>query len=603
MLVQALTEYADTYLNDKLNDPAFEETPVPFAVQIRFDGTFAGIRERMEETRHGKKTRLQPRRLLMPRSPVNRNSIVFPLLACDGVQYVVGVGPWTPTSKEKNHRERHEAFVERLRIAAAETSDPALRACCRFYGDARAVAAARDALAERMKKEGNVALEVLPSDPAHGGGTVIEREPVRAWWRHLYDKAFGERVAGGGTAICLVTGRIGPFALTHEKVKGLASLGGQASGVSLMSFDKPAFQSYGWEKNANSPVLPDRALAYVAALNDLLVPGMHRRGASGRRVVRTRMDLGRVGFLFWTRRPTDDDWISLLSEASPDDVAALFRAPETGHAAADADPNEFYVLAVSGNGGRLLVRQWFRDTLEATRRRVREWFEGLRVADVFRGGSTAPPPPMSKLLASLAHEGGDAAPGHAIQLLRRALHGQPLGRSILAAALHRLQVIKGNKRLDPARMGLVRLCVNDLDLQGGRMTEDLNPDLAHPAYLCGRLLAVYDGLQYAAHEGKVNVTAADRYWGQASTFPQIAFPKLDGLGRAHLKKLRRDKPGAAVNIERQLRELMRQLGETFPSRLSLEDQGRFVLGYHHQKADDARRAAAAKNAKEGARQA
>ncbi len=603
MLVQALTEYADTYLRDALADPAFEEKPVPFAIQIRSNGSFAGIHERSEETRQGKKTFIRYRTLAMPRSPVNRNSVIFPLLACDGVQYVLGVGPWTPKGKDENHRERHEAFVARLRGAADETGDPALLACCRFYDDAHAVAAARDALTERMKKDGNVALEVLAAEPTHGEtGFVIARDAVRAWWRRLYVQAFDERVATGGKAVCLVTGRVGPYAPTHEKVKGLAKLGGQPSGVSLISFDKEAFQSYGWRKNANSPVLPDRALAYVAALNDLLRPGAHRRGESASRVVRTRMDVAGVGFLFWTKHPTDDDWVSLLAEASPEDVAALLRAPGSGHVRADADPNEFNLLAVSGNGGRLLVRDWFRDTLTGIRRRVGAWFEGLRVADVFRGGSIAAPPRMWELLASLAREGDDPVPGHAVQLLRRAIQGHLLGRSVLAAALRRLHVTTGTARLQPARMGLVRLCVNDISYEGGTMTEVLNPDLGHPAYVCGRLLAVYDRLQYAA-QGDVNVTAADRYWGLASTFPRLGFTKLDYLGRAHLKKLRREKPGAAVNIERQLNELMIRLQETFPGQLSTEDQGRFVLGYHHQKADDVRRAADAKRNKEGARQA
>jgi CRISPR-associated protein Csd1 len=131
------------------------------------------------------------------------------------------------------------------------------------------------------------------------------------------------------------------------------------------------------------------------------------------------------------------------------------------------------------------------------------------------------------------------------------------------------------------------------------MRAELNPDLGHPAYVCGRLFAVYDRLQHAA-QSSVNVTAADRYWALASTFPRLGFPKVVDLGRAHFRKLRRENPGAAVNIERQVNELMARLEGTFPGHLSLEDQGRFVLGYHHQKADEAgRRAAAAQNKRKG----
>lgn len=132
------------------------------------------------------------------------------------------------------------------------------------------------------------------------------------------------------------------------------------------------------------------------------------------------------------------------------------------------------------------------------------------------------------------------------------------------------------------------------------MAEDLDLGQKEPAYLCGRLLAAYDGLQYAA-SGEVNLTVADRYYALASTDPRIAFPKIEDLGHKHLRKLRRDRMGAAVRIEQQIEELHDALGESagykFPSRLSLEDQGRFALGFHHQKAASYAAARAAKQNK------
>lgn len=120
------------------------------------------------------------------------------------------------------------------------------------------------------------------------------------------------------------------------------------------------------------------------------------------------------------------------------------------------------------------------------------------------------------------------------------------------------------------------------------MNENLDEGLKHPAYICGRLLAMFDSLQYSA-QGGLNVTVADRYFSLASTYPQLAFPKLEQLSRAHLKKLRRDNPGAAYSIEQRLHELSEALGMKYPGQQSLEDQGRFAIGFHHQKAEDQRR--------------
>jgi CRISPR-associated protein Csd1 len=128
------------------------------------------------------------------------------------------------------------------------------------------------------------------------------------------------------------------------------------------------------------------------------------------------------------------------------------------------------------------------------------------------------------------------------------------------------------------------------------MSEELDPNLNHRAYLCGRLLALYDGLQFQA-QGEVNASVSDRYYSLASTYPALAFPKVIDLGLRHLKKLRRDKRGAAVNIEKEIQEIYVRLaagGAVFPPALSLENQGRFAIGYHHQRADSIARGIAKK---------
>ena len=119
------------------------------------------------------------------------------------------------------------------------------------------------------------------------------------------------------------------------------------------------------------------------------------------------------------------------------------------------------------------------------------------------------------------------------------------------------------------------------------MPEVLDLREQHPAYLCGRLLAVYESIQYSS-AGEINQTVADRYYSLASTCPALAFPKLADLGQKHLRKLRRDKRGAMIRLEEQLQDILgsieREAGCHFPPSLDLDGQGRFVLGYHHQRA-------------------
>lgn len=614
MLVQALAKYADTYLAGQLAELAMEEKPVPFMIEIDESGKFINVRERADEVtqRNGKKVRVA-QTLLVPRSPVNRNTGVHPLLGCDAIQYVVGpfVGVWTGGKEVSKHAAHHSAFTQFIRHAASESDDPALKACAMFYADEAQVAKARDALAEKKAKGGTlVVLAVRPRglSQSEPGGPVVERPGVREFWRRHYNERSTKRHAQGGEAICLISGRLGHVAVTHDKIKGVGKLGGLSAGVSLMSFDKEAFRSYGWEQNANSPVSPERAAAYVLALNDLLRPGEHRQGYSRDKLLRTRSDYGGVAFLYWTREPSDDNPMAIFEDPQPEHVAGLINAPFTGaEGSTSIEANDFFLLTVSGNGGRLVVRDWFYDSLANVMVNVGEWFRGLRIADVFNGGQPSRPPKLWELLGVIspprAEPKDKVNAERAMRMVRRALHGLPLSRSVLAAALSRLRSESGSSRLSPVRIGLIRLCVNDiLSLKKGGesfMNESLDPNQEHPAYLCGRILAIYDALQYQA-QGDVNVTIADRYYGLASTYPQLAFPKLETLSKAHLRKLRRDNGAAAYAISKQIDELTDRLvahDAKYPAQLSLEDQGRFAIGYHHQKAENAKKAKEAQDLK------
>lgn len=575
MLVQALAHYAYSNLSEELKDEAWEEKPVPYLLELSSDGKFLNIVERKTEAVRGKKTISVPQRLTIPRSPVNRNMGLHPLLAADDIKYVLGPGAWTKPKERQNHEERHEAFVTLILEAASATNDPALQACSAFYSKPEQVEKARAALKE-AKPGSLVALSV--------GSPVVLRPSVQAYWRQHYRQAFNERVETGGMGECLITGEYGPIAPTHEKIKGLSSLGGQPAGVSLMSFDKQAFRSYGWEQNQNSPVSPQAAMAYVLALNDLLkLDNGHRKDIAG------------VGFIFWLKRKEDFSVFDFLDQPMEEQVEALLKFdPE-----ADPDPNAFYMAGVSGNGGRLRVRYWVTDTLPHVKRNLGDWFKELRV-HVF---GDSPKPVRFWQLLNVIHREGKPPAHHVIALLRRAIEGraQSLGHGMLAAAL---QPLRHAAKATPERLGLVRLCVNDLShvqQKGEKMTEALDPEQRNSAYVCGRLLAEYEGLQRKA-QGDLNASVIDRYYALASAYPAIAFPKLKDLGNKHLRKLRRDDRAAAVAIDQRIQDLHVLLeqaaGYKFPSMLSLEDQGRFALGYHHQRSYSIAQARARKEEKQ-----
>ncbi len=582
MLVQALAEYADHYLNDQLNDAAWEKKPVPWTLEISPRGSFLEAVPHVTSVARGKKQVEVPMAMRVPRSPVNRNSGEHPRLGADDIAYVLGAGPWTgaKAADQEKAEKHHQAFVALLRRAAELTGDGALAGCVLFYDHPEEVEKARAALRE-AKAGALVAL-------SGGGCLLVNLEAVQSFWRRHYQDAFEARMEGH-LGECLISGKVGAIAPTHEMIKGVSNLGGQASGVALMSFDKKAFRSYGWEQNQNSPVSPGRAMAYVLALNDLLCPDDARVGRGRRR------DIGGVGFLTWLRDPADFEALDILERADPKTVESLLKFDPC----ANPDPNRFYLVGVSGNGARLRIRYWVTESLSTVKENLKNWHEQLRVSYPW---DDVEPVRLWQLLYAIDRDG--KPPAHdTLALLRRGIEGaaQPLGYAMLSAALNRLRhpgkspgaKEQGDPLLLPRLripMGLIRMCVNDIARTKGEreMSEGLDPSCVLPAYVCGRLMAEFENLQRAASESEVNSSVLDRYFALASTYPAVAFPKIESLAQKHLRKLRRDRAKAAYAIDARLQELHGLLQPSaagaYPTKLGLPEQGLFALGYYHQKA-------------------
>lgn len=115
------------------------------------------------------------------------------------------------------------------------------------------------------------------------------------------------------------------------------------------------------------------------------------------------------------------------------------------------------------------------------------------------------------------------------------------------------------------------------------VTVALNEECKKVPYVLGRLFAVLEDLQEKANPG-INSTIKDRYFNSACANPSMTFPLLTKLANTHLKKISSQK-GTVIYFEKLIGELMNKLevdDNAMPARLSLPEQGEFVLGYYHQ---------------------
>ncbi len=593
MLVQSLTAFANNKLQKQLHDVAFEERPVPYFLEIDMAGCFVAMVPRFAavpskvKAKPGKPLPAPGQRAMdhsVPRSPVTLTSGAYALLGLGELKYALGAGAWTEPKHQFRDNERMQAFVDRLREAHVETQDKALAAALHFYNAETELEKARLAF-ESATPGSYVALSVE-------GKVLTDREPLQAWWQQFYETASSGRAEVTGE--CLISGKIGPIPPTHPQIKYTTNIGGKA-GVALMSFNAPAFLSYGWEQNANSPVSTDVSLKYTMALNDMLRPGSPYR-----------KDDGGVAYLFWLENDARSDSTEVnpaelvQQDGSADRIAQVRRVLERDRSAWVADRTLFHLVALSANGSRLIVRSSLTELLPLAVENVVGWWTGLQMQPL------DPNLPLSapffwQLKFALDRK-GEPCDDLVAMLWDRSLAGirQPLGTRVIHNVLGRMRVDK-SKRLDLAALGLLRLSLNDhFETQGKErpMSSALDETNLYPAYVCGRLLALHDSLQYRtfdlAGEAQPNSTVADRFYTLVMNSPAIGMATVYNLGRKHLTKLRRlqkrqprlPKGGAPIAFayEQLIANIGEPLSNGIPQQFNLQDKAHFALGFYHQKA-------------------
>lgn len=107
----------------------------------------------------------------------------------------------------------------------------------------------------------------------------------------------------------------------------------------------------------------------------------------------------------------------------------------------------------------------------------------------------------------------------------------------------------------------------------------LNESSENKAYVLGRLFAVLENAQQQANPG-INTTIKDRYFTSACATPSSVFPRLLQLANHHIAK-----SDYGYAREKEISSLLNKLevdDKPFPTHLSLNDQGVFILGYYHQ---------------------
>lgn len=566
MILQALTEYYRTLENSGQISPlGWGEAKVSYALCIGPEGALEQVVSLQTEQKKGKKTVLRPQIMRLP-APVKRTVGIVPNFLCDNASYLLG-------ADNKGKPQRTLECFQACKALHGELLDgvdsPAAQAVLAFFRTWQPEqAAGHPALAdcwEELMAGGNLVFR-------HDGAFVHEDALVRRAWDGHY-RAEGD----GPQMICLVTGEHGTVESTHPSVKNV--YGAQSSGAALVSFNAPAFCSYGKEQNYNAPTSKYAAFAYTTALNHLLSDREHVYRMGDTTVVcwaRCGGDVyqNMMGWMFFGQEPayTLSDLQSALKGLCSGNAVELDGAR--------LDPDmDFYILGISPNAARLSVRFFLRNSFGAFLRNAQAHQQRLEIVKpAYDKFDTIP---MWKLLDETVNQNSrdkTPAPNMAGEVLRSVLTDTRYPATLLNGVALRIRAEHSVTRGRAAILKAYYLKNTHPDVPKEVLTVSLNPDSTNVPYNLGRLFSVLEAVQFSANPG-INTTIKDKYFNSASATPAVVFPVLVNLAQKHLKKL---DGGLRTYYDKQITGLLSKLGERYPSRLNLPQQGSFQLGYYHQ---------------------
>lgn len=565
MILQALVEYYEKLAaQGKVSRLGWCHAKVSYALNLSENGEVLGITSRKIEEQRGKKTVWVPAALAVPEM-VSRSSGVSANFLCDNAKYMMGVD-----SEGANPRvmECFQATKEKHREILQHAQGKMAQAILQYFENWNPQLAAEHPVIreywEEITEGGNLIFCMGMED-------AQEDEEIQTCWENYREEQSGE-----ADGVCMVTGKRAEISRIHKVIKGVP--GAQSSGAALVSFNAPAFESYGKEQSYNAPVGKYAEFAYTTALNYLLAQHDYT------------MQLGDAMVMFWAESgkelyqksffasimPTKDNQKILkdVFDSLKEDTRIYLEDVEM-----DSE-QQFYILALAPNAARLSVRFFYQNSFDNILKNIASHYERLRIVKPaweeqdYLGI-------RDMLNETVNQKSKDKTPVSDMSalVLQAILSGGRYPASLYTNILIRIKAEGGNVNWKRAAIVKAFLIQND-SWKEGEGFMGLNEDCNDAAYVLGREFSILEAIQKEANP-TITATIRDRYFNSACATPAVVFPVLIKLKNSHMKKLERDKGGAKVYYEKQLTNLMGKLNN-YPKRLSLEQQGKFILGYYHQ---------------------
>lgn len=560
MILKALYDYYQRS-GEEVAPLGLEYKQIGFIIVLDKNGHFL----RFEDRRMDKKSAQQ---FLVMKS-VGRSSAPVANYLYDNSQYVFG---YSDKGDLDSMRKYFDTFKSKVaEIYGMYSENKAIQAVYAFYQQepsAMVEAMQQDALWDDIAKNLNKKYSTF-SFLIDGDTEIVASK------RDLMNLATPEDTVEG--KLCLVTGK---HSKTVEVTTATMIPGSQAT-AKLVAFQvNSGYDSYGKTKGNNAPISEDAEFAYTTALNHMLRPDSHNKFMVGNRT-----------FLFWASsasqaaKESEDSLFALLGRPETDDddpnrriglVRDTFMAIYNGKLRADKD-DTFYILGLAPNSARIAVVYWNEMPLRDFAGVISRHFEDMEMVDIRK--EKKPYVGLHSILGgvTLGGKSSDAIPNMPDSVVKSIFQGLPYPISLFQACIRR---VRAEQSINVVRAAIMKAYLNRLNDNNHKNIERmLDKENNNQGYLCGRLFAVLENLQYAANKQD---SIRSSYMNAASSTPAAVFSTILKLSNSHYGKLSKENKGLAAFFDNQKKEIMAMI-QDFPTTLDLGDQGRFFLGYYHQK--------------------
>jgi CRISPR-associated protein Csd1 len=604
MIFQALYRFAKS--QKLLDDLDFTEQAIHCVIRLRRSGSLAGILRVTDKD--------QTKRVLIAKIPTRTSAAI----ACLGSDTLNRVVPHFDSKANAFAKQTQKLFIEQLESVRKQSKHHGVQAVLKFLKQLHQKKLTCRSVVKKLKAIPFKPSEWVTFEVEGESGLMPEWPVLREWWTRRQTEQRSADTVQSDEVPCMVTGRSCVPVRTHgTRIK--VAPGGLPGGTALVSSDKAAFSSYGFDKALVSPMSEEAVEAYIRAINWL---GDNRNENYH---YRTGYNKGDTIFLFWSDRPLEtrnpgkaielgglEDLLQESAEPVPASRVPLaakkvISAPAAGaldSAHAEA-ASHFYCLSLSGASARAIVRGWIDQPLPIARENVTRWFRDLTVQldrplkqdekIVAEIGSLWSRWPLWQLVACLQGKGDSAKEEVAQQrqqLWEAALLGRPIPLSILCLACRRIPADvhtegkrKGEWRgVRPERAALIQAVLIRMNKRKDNMKTEINLDEQTVAFHCGRLLRLLQSIQTRAL-GDTNATIVSRFYAGASAMPGGVFGTLLSKVQPHINKIRGDTPKLAGWFDARIAEVVGYIvaGGGFPATNDPVAQGDFALGFYWQR--------------------